>query len=132
MKTLSIPEKHQLRIAKQVLRESEAMTLVMGGMTKDEAREICNRYGIPHVESSVDPDTTKSVEYSYPTSDNAIRFGFEQEGCWTVQRVSRDNGQLRSTEAIAGFATLTEALEHARAWPLPWCSLCLAYHPEYA
>ena len=35
---LSVPEKHQLAIAKKTLKMNDVGVLVMGGMTKDEAR----------------------------------------------------------------------------------------------
>ena len=40
---LSVPEKHQLRIARQTLKYSDAGALIMGGMTKAEARDIIYR-----------------------------------------------------------------------------------------
>ena len=40
MKTLSVPEQHQLRIARQTLKYSDVGARIMGGMTKDEARAI--------------------------------------------------------------------------------------------
>lgn len=40
---LSVPEKHQLRIAYDTLKMNDVMARVMGGMTKDEAREIIKR-----------------------------------------------------------------------------------------
>jgi hypothetical protein len=42
-KELSVPEKHQLRIAKQTLKYSDAGARIMGGPTKEEAREIILR-----------------------------------------------------------------------------------------
>lgn len=39
-KRLTVPEKHQLRIAKDTLKMSDAMAGVMGGMSKEEAREV--------------------------------------------------------------------------------------------
>lgn len=39
-KTLSIFDKHQLNIAYKTLRMSEAGALIMGGMSKEEARQI--------------------------------------------------------------------------------------------
>lgn len=42
-KELSIPEKHQLKIAKDTLKMPDAMARVMGGPTKEEAREIIKR-----------------------------------------------------------------------------------------
>ena len=35
---LTVPEKHQLRIARKTLKMSDVAALVLGGPTKDEAR----------------------------------------------------------------------------------------------
>ena len=43
MKTLSVPEKHQLSIARKTLTMSDVGALIMGGPNKDEAREIIYR-----------------------------------------------------------------------------------------
>lgn len=40
---LSVPERHQLKIARETLRMPEAMARVMGGPTKAEARDIFRR-----------------------------------------------------------------------------------------
>jgi len=40
---LSVPEKHQLQIAKKTLQMNDTFARIMGGMTKDEAREIIKR-----------------------------------------------------------------------------------------
>lgn len=37
---LSVPEKHQLRIARRTLKMSDVGALIMGGPSKDEARRI--------------------------------------------------------------------------------------------
>lgn len=42
-RTLSIPEQHQLRIARDTLKLSDMGALIMGGPTKTEAREIIAR-----------------------------------------------------------------------------------------
>ena len=42
---LSVPEQHQLRIARDTLRMNDVMARIMGGMTKDEARVIVARLG---------------------------------------------------------------------------------------
>lgn len=42
---LTVPEKHQLRIAKQTLKMPGAMGGVMGGMSKKQAREIIKKLG---------------------------------------------------------------------------------------
>jgi hypothetical protein len=38
--TLSVPERHQLKVARDTLKMSDAMARVMGGPTKAEARKI--------------------------------------------------------------------------------------------
>jgi hypothetical protein len=43
MRKLTVPEKHQLKIARQTLKMNDVMARVMGGMTKDEAREVIKR-----------------------------------------------------------------------------------------
>ena len=42
---LSIPEQHQKRIAIHTLKMSDAGALIMGGMSKDEARAFLARIG---------------------------------------------------------------------------------------
>jgi hypothetical protein len=42
-KTLTVPEKHQLKIARDTLKMPDAIAAVMGGPTKEEAREIIRR-----------------------------------------------------------------------------------------
>jgi len=43
MKQLSIPDKHQLRIARSTMKMSDIGASIMGGMNKDEAREVILR-----------------------------------------------------------------------------------------
>lgn len=45
MRLLSVPEQHQLAIAKKTLRMPDVMAEVMGGMTKQQAREVLKRIG---------------------------------------------------------------------------------------
>ena len=42
---LSIPDQHQLKIAKSTLRMSDAGAWIMGGMSKDEARAFLRHMG---------------------------------------------------------------------------------------
>lgn len=44
-KNLSVPEKHQLKIARDTLKMSDAGAMVMGGMSKAEAREFLRKIG---------------------------------------------------------------------------------------
>lgn len=49
------------------------------------------------------------VDWSYPTSDNASKFGFYRTGCWTVSK--RCNP--KPPQALAGFASREDALQYA-------------------
>lgn len=40
---LSVPEQHQLNIARKTLKLSDAGAIVLGGMSKDEARAVILR-----------------------------------------------------------------------------------------
>ena len=42
-KTLSVPEQHQLKIARATMKMSDMGALIMGGMTKAEAAAIILR-----------------------------------------------------------------------------------------
>lgn len=42
-KELDVFEKHQLKIAKQTLKYSDVGAMIMGGMTKEEARKVIKR-----------------------------------------------------------------------------------------
>ena len=44
MKKLTVPEQHQLKIAKATLKMPDAIVGVMGGPTKEEARQIIKRF----------------------------------------------------------------------------------------
>lgn len=43
MTKLTVPEQHQLRIARRTLKLSDVGARILGGMTKEEAREIIRR-----------------------------------------------------------------------------------------
>lgn len=67
----------------------------------------------------------KQIDWSYPTSGNAERFGFAK-GCWTVQ-VSTDH---RPPVAFAGFGTEAEAVTFARSLPMPFGDLWKRYETD--
>ena len=43
--SLSVPDQHRLKIAKSTLKMSDAGAVIMGGMTKDEARDFLKSIG---------------------------------------------------------------------------------------
>jgi hypothetical protein len=49
---LDVPTKHQIKIAKATLRMSDVGARIMGGMTKEQAREILSRHGIRFKENA--------------------------------------------------------------------------------
>ena len=64
-----------------------------------------------------DAAATKSVEWSYPTSPNAERFGHKKTGCWTVH-VGR--------KTVAAFTSEGAAVVYARTLPNQWCPMYIA------
>ena len=42
---LSVPQQHQLKIAKKTLKMNDAMAMIMGGMSKQEARDFLKSIG---------------------------------------------------------------------------------------
>lgn len=66
----------------------------------------------------------KLIEWSYPSSPNADRFGFK-DGCWTVEIVT---GGL--PRAISGHANRLEALAIAQKMPLPWDPIAVQIRPQ--
>ena len=42
---LNVPERHQLAIARSTLRMSDTGAMIMGGMTKEEARQFLRAQG---------------------------------------------------------------------------------------
>jgi len=57
--------------------------------------------------------TTKSLEYAYPTSDNAKKFGYYEKGCWYVvirgaesKTVVGERAYNTKAEAVEAFNTI--------------------------
>ncbi len=59
---------------------------------------------------------TKLVDYSYPTSPNAKKFGFVKIGCYTVS-IATGNAVAKEQKA---FATKAEAMTFAETLPMPF------------
>lgn len=68
---------------------------------------------------------TKSLDWSYPTSTNAVRFGFKA-GCWTICQQQFGHFPI----ALKGFATRQEALAFAGSLAIPWNGVTLRWNPE--
>lgn len=72
--------------------------------------------------------TVKAINWSYPSSGNARRFGFHDAGCWTVS-VGEFGQPLKG---VAGFAEKPEAIAHAKALPFEWDTILGKKAPEAA
>jgi hypothetical protein len=59
-----------------------------------------------------------TVDFSYPTSTNAKRFGFQESGCWTVNLCYRTQDYLGreclTTKAHSGHETKEQAEDMAK------------------
>jgi hypothetical protein len=65
----------------------------------------------------------KLVEWSYPTSPNAIRFGFAKTGCYTLHTANVEFVPFDGHKTVSGHGTLEEAKQAGEAFPYQW-------HPE--
>lgn len=66
----------------------------------------------------------KSIEWSYPTSPNACKLGYEKTGCYSVE-VGKGHAPA---EAIKGFPTLLAAIIFAKSLPMPFGTLWSKYN----
>jgi hypothetical protein len=66
----------------------------------------------------------KWVDYAYPTSPNADRFGFEN-GCYCVVVANIEGGKPKT---ISAYATKSEALAVAKAMPQSWSAFWLRFN----
>lgn len=73
--------RHQIKIAKQTLRMSDVMARVMGGMTKDEARQVLRQYGIKYSENNrTNPQTLDAFTKKHLATwlDRAYLYGADK------------------------------------------------------
>ena len=64
----------------------------------------------------------KSVDWSYPTSTNAQRFGCAGVGCWTVNLTTIGEKSAETRAASGGYASEADALRAASTYSEPWAS----------
>lgn len=67
---------------------------------------------------------TKSVEYAYPSSISATKFGYADKGCWCYETCSG----VKPPKAIKGFANKSEAMKYAETQPEPWNETWLRFN----
>lgn len=64
---------------------------------------------------------TKRVEWAYPTSTNAVKFGFGKVGCWVVQTIERSGSWfVWPPKALKGFASKDDARAHGETLSCEW------------
>jgi hypothetical protein len=71
---------------------------------------------------------TKQIDWSYPSSPNAVNMGFGRVGCWTVSIATGDEPAV----AVEGFANLADAVDYAKTLPIPFGYLWRKYEVAVA
>lgn len=72
-----------------------------------------------------EPVKLKEVSYSYPTSPNAIKFGYAKCGCYTVSLRWKDGEGRWLSRELAGHATKDQARAYGEALPYLWSKTTL-------
>jgi hypothetical protein len=72
----SVFDRHQIAIARKTLQYSDTGALIMGGMTKQEARTLLAKFGIKVKEDDTCPD----CPYPEPHSARCDRFAERLHG----------------------------------------------------
>ena len=72
-------------------------------------------------------NTTKSLEYAYPTSDTAKKFGYHDKGCWFVVIRGADSEAIAGEKAFDSKADAFEAFNAIDANVYKW-----SHAAEYA
>lgn len=66
----------------------------------------------------------KTIEYSYPSSTNAVKNGYGSTGCYCVELVD----EKHKSKVVAAYPTKIEAIAHAETLPNEWHPLYLKYN----
>lgn len=69
------------------------------------------------------PGSYKLVEFSYPSSPNAVEFGFAKTGCYTLHTANMGFVPLDGHKTVGGYATAKQAVQAGmtgRAALYPW------------
>lgn len=64
--------------------------------------------------------TTKSIEYAYPSSDSAKKFGYQGEGCWFVVIRGAESRTIVGEKAFDSKAEAVEAFNAIEAKVYKW------------
>ena len=68
---------------------------------------------------------TKSLEYAYPTSDNAKKFGHHDKGCWFVVIRGAESETIAGEKAFNSKAEAVEAFNAIEAKVYKWSHAAL-------
>lgn len=68
--------------------------------------------------------TVKEMNWSYPSSPNATKFGFSLIGCWTVSTVTG----CKPPVAQRGYTSKAEARQYADTLPHEWSASWLQWN----
>lgn len=67
----------------------------------------------------------KSLDWSYPSSDNARNAGYADRGCWTVS-IATESG----VQAVSSFLCFPDAVAFAAALPNAWDKYTLRFRSQ--
>lgn len=81
----------------------------------------------PSLTNAVEQDT-KTIEWAYPSSDFAKKFGFCNEGCWVVEI----RQGLNPPKGISGHGSKLNAFLAAEKLPNPWNKNLFYFYPEFS
>jgi hypothetical protein len=102
---LSVPEKHQKKIALQTLKYSDAGAHIMGGMTKDEARKFLKSIGYTD-EQIAKLEEAEDVSEAPVSADDGYADGGEPYTDDELDQI--DNDELK--DAVADLIATAESL----------------------
>jgi hypothetical protein len=111
---LTIPEQHQLRIAKQTLRMSDAGARIMGGMSKAEARAIIRRFLGAAAVAFYDAPQENPPERSAVGIRVASSSSSKASIRWSDGRVGRVS--IGAAVDLVGTSRIQDALDHPGKW----------------
>jgi len=122
--SLSVPHRHQLKIARSTLKMSDAGALIMGGMTKQEAREVIKKLTgktpkeNPKKKTFVKYTHNSIVLYKFPLPLKDILFGI-------IKLPSKDH-----TKYVVQWYSPTEKIESITERKIDLDKLPVLYIPE--
>ncbi len=91
-------------------------------IAKEQAKALADLFPLTH--------TRKSVEWAYPSSTTATRFGYSDRGCWVIKAEDPIGDHL--PVAISAYSSRDDALSAAKLIYRDWSFAFRYCHPADA